>query len=222
MEKDIILIDKPKGITSFDCIRILRKQFGNNAPKMGHAGTLDPLATGLMIVGVGAGTKKLNDLLKLPKEYEVDVLIGEKRTTGDMEGEIVEEKEVINLNCSEVENALLSMFGKIKLPVPVYSAVKIKGKPLYKRARLGENIIPPIKEMEIMTAKLKSCKKEGCRYILEIVLKVASGTYIRSIAEGLGKRLGYPATVKELRRTRIGNFDVKNAKTFDQKEIARP
>lgn len=89
---EILLIDKPKGITSFDVIRRLRRQYsdkhdGEKAPKIGHAGTLDPLATGLMILGFGKGTKKLNDLIKLDKEYEAEVMIGESRTTGDMEGE---------------------------------------------------------------------------------------------------------------------------------------
>ncbi len=89
---DILLVDKPKGITSFDVIRRLRRQL--SIKKMGHAGTLDPLATGLMIIGVGSGTKKLTELVKLDKEYVADVLIGEQRTTGDMEGEVVAEKVV--------------------------------------------------------------------------------------------------------------------------------
>ncbi|MCA9362121.1 hypothetical protein KC906_01980, partial [Candidatus Kaiserbacteria bacterium] len=99
-DKEIVLIDKPKGITSFDVIRRLRRQYsdehgGEKAPKMGHAGTLDPLATGLMIIGVGKGTKQLAELTKLDKEYVAEVRFGERRTTGDLEGEVVEEKEVV-------------------------------------------------------------------------------------------------------------------------------
>lgn len=206
---DILLIDKPEGITSFDVIRILRKKL--NIRKMGHAGTLDPLASGLMIIGVEKGTKKLNQFLKLPKVYQVQVLLGKKTTTGDLEGEVIEVQKVENVDLEKVEKVLREVKGKISLQVPVFSAVKIKGKPLYKYARRGSNIKPPIKEMEVLKVSLLNHFKDSDNYVLSLEIKVSSGTYIRSIAEELGKRLGFPATVAKLRRTKIGNFKVTDA-----------
>src|SRR3989339_1366365 len=151
MQTDIMLIDKPKGITSFDVIRRLRKKTG--IKKMGHAGTLDPLASGLMIIGVEKGTKKLNDYLKLDKVYEAEVLLGIRTATGDMEGEIVEEREISNEERGQIENNLQNILnglvGEIELPVSIYSAIKKDGVELYKRARRGEEVEAPIRKMRI-------------------------------------------------------------------------
>ena len=123
--QDILLIDKPAGITSFDVIRRLRRKLG--MVKMGHAGTLDPMATGLMIVAVGDATKKLQDYLKLPKVYEAEVMLGIKTDTGDREGKVLERLEgekVRRLKMEEIEKTLHGLLGKITLPVPRYSAIK--------------------------------------------------------------------------------------------------
>ena len=207
----ILLIDKPKGITSFDVIRILRRKY--KIRKMGHSGTLDPLATGLMIIGVEEGTKALKDLIGLNKEYQASVLLGQQTSTGDMEGEIIKSKKINKVNIKEVEETLKEITGKILLPVPVYSAIKVKGQPLYKIARKKgyKSITPPKKEMEIFWIKIKNHHKEGDYYILNLEMKVKSGTYVRSIAEEIGRRLKVPATIKELRRTTIGKFKIKNA-----------
>ena len=210
--EDILLIDKPKGITSFDVIRKLRKGLGKK--KMGHAGTLDPLASGLMIIGVGDGTKKLNEYIKLPKSYVAEILVGEKRSTGDMEGEVVERKEVESLKEVDVEKALKEMVGILRLPVPIYSAVKAGGKRLYKEARKGRAVIIPLRDMEIKNTHLLGIKREGDYYIVEVQFDVESGVYIRSLAEELGRRLGYPATIKELRRTKVGEFNIEDAEAL--------
>jgi len=209
-DSDIFLIDKPKGITSFDVIRQLRRQLG--IKKMGHAGTLDPLATGLLIIGVEEGTKRLKDLIGLPKTYEAEILLGKSTTTGDLEGRILEQKEIASVNRSNLENILNGMEGEILLPVPLYSAVKKNGMPLYKYARTGEDVEVPVKKMEIRAVELLdvSCANGEC--VLSVRMNVGSGTYVRSVAEEIGKRVGYPATVKELRRTRVGEFEIKNAK----------
>lgn len=209
-KEEILLIDKPSGITSYDVIRRLKKSYPKGT-KIGHAGTLDPRATGLMIIGVGSGTKKLNDYLKLPKTYEAEVLFGLKTDSGDLEGKIIEEKSVNEINKAELEITISKMIGKIKLAVPIYSAIKIAGKPLYEYARNGEDIKPPEKEMEITSAKLLglACDAGKCR--ASIFFDVASGTYIRSLAEELGARLHLPATLSALRRTSIGDFQIANA-----------
>lgn len=221
---EIMLIDKPAGITSFDVIRRLRKKYseshnGEKAPKMGHAGTLDPLATGLMILGVGKGTKQLQDHIKLDKEYVAEVLIGKKTTTGDMEGEVVEEKVVeegVEILRSKISTELESMTGTLRLPVSAYSAIKKDGVPMYKRARAAEKkgeVVTevPMRDMEVHEAELLDVKGGDGSAIATVRFHVASGTYIRSLGEELGKRLGYPATLQNLRRTKIGNFNISNS-----------
>lgn len=213
LPEHILLVDKPKGITSFDVIRRLRRELG--IKKMGHAGTLDPLATGLMIIGVGPGTKLLNDYLKLPKTYIAEILIGESRTTGDLEGEIVEERDVSHIDEQDVQDVLKEMTGVLELPVPAYSAIKKDGQPLYKRARKGEAIELPIKQMEVRNTRFISIQQQENKVLLIVEFDVGSGTYIRSLAEALGRRLGYPATLANLRRTEIGEFLVKDARRVD-------
>ena len=252
---EILLIDKPAGMTSFDVIRQLRRAYGAThagakAPKMGHAGTLDPLATGLMIIGVGAGTKKLQDYIKLDKEYVAEVLLGERRTTGDMEGEVTDEKEVVEeveILRSKISTILSEITGTLTLPVSAYSAIKKDGVPMYKRARAaekkGEEVTEvPVREMKVYEAELLDVRGGdgravatntndtnkiktsyhtinrmigSGRVIVEVRFRVGSGTYIRSLGEELGRRLGYPACLYSLRRTKVGDFDIKNAQQIE-------
>lgn len=219
MADDILLVDKPKGITSFDVIRILRKKL--DIRKMGHAGTLDPMASGLMIIGVNEGTKKMGEFLKLPKVYIADVMLGEKTDTGDLEGRVIEEKEVASISEEKVREVVACFIGKHSLPVPMYSAIKIGGLPLYKLARKKErgnklteeekNIAPPVKEMEVLYAHLLEIHCQGSTLIMKIEMEVSSGTYVRSLGEEIGRRLGYPATLAGLRRIKIGEFLIKDA-----------
>lgn len=207
---NILLIDKPKGITSFDVIRQLRKKLG--IKKMGHAGTLDPLASGLMIVGVQKGTKLLNHYIGLPKEYKAKILIGKSTTTGDLEGSTVEEKDVHKLPINEVQRVVDNLHGTHILPVPIYSAVKVSGTPLYKRARRGEqNLQPPLKKMTVHSISLNGHERKNNHLLLDITVTVSSGTYIRSIAEEIGRELDLPATLYELQRTKIGPYDISDA-----------
>lgn len=218
---ELLLIDKPKGITSFDVIRRLRRTL--NIKKMGHAGTLDPLASGLMIIGVGAGTKKLTGLVKLDKEYIAEVRIGERRTTGDMEGEVVESKKVEGLTAQEVETALASMIGELELPVSAYSAIKVDGTPMYKRARKAERegtVVSevPMRVMRVDGAELLEFEIDDGKAVATVRFLVGSGTYVRSLAEELGRHLGYPATLQNLRRTKVGDFDIEEAVTIESFE----
>jgi tRNA pseudouridine55 synthase len=215
--EELLLIDKPKGITSMDVIRHLRREL--NVRKIGHAGTLDPLATGLMLVGVGAGTKRLTELIKLDKEYVAEVRIGESTSTGDLEGKIVNELKVESLKSKEVEITLSGMVGELELPVSAYSAIKVDGVPMYKRARkvekLGQTVTDlPIRKMKVMEAQLLDFRLSENRAVATICFRVGSGTYIRSLGEELGKRLGYPATLQNLRRTKVGEFNIKDARTL--------
>jgi len=219
---EIILIDKPIGVTSFDVIRQLRRRIG--IKKIGHAGTLDPLASGLMILGVGPGTKRLTEFIKLDKEYIAEVLIGESRTTGDMEGEVVQAVTEVYLTPQTILEVVASMVGTLTLPVSAYSAIKRAGVPMYKRAREaarnGEVVtFVPVREMAVYKAELLDIKNtiinDSERVVVRIRFFVGSGTYIRSLGEELGRRLGYPATLQNLRRTKVGEFDIKNAKKIE-------
>lgn len=221
---EILLIDKPKGITSFDVIRVLRRKLG--VRKMGHAGTLDPLASGLMIIGVGTGTKELKEYVALPKEYISEILVGEKRTTGDMEGEIIEKVHVDALDQDHVREELKEMIGVLRLPVSAYSAVKRGGVRMYRCAREAEKEgrhvdSVPFRDMEVMEAELYGTETLEDACVLSVRWYVGSGTYIRSLAEELGRRLGYPATLKNLRRTKVGEFDVADAEKLDVNMFTR-
>ena len=208
-DKEIVLIDKPKGPTSFDMVSRLRRKLGIR--KIGHAGTLDPLASGLLILGVGKGTKKLADLIKLPKTYEAEILLGVSTDTGDLEGKVLKEQEIKTLDIKEVKRMVKGLVGKLLLKVPAYSAIKVKGERLYKIAREGRTVDLPEKEMEVTKAVFKSCLKSEKHYVLKVVLDVKSGTYVRSLAEEIGRRLSVPATLKNLKRTKIGKFNLKDA-----------
>jgi len=225
---ELLLIDKPKGITSFDVIRRLRKNYtnahdGEKAPKLGHAGTLDPLATGLMIIGVGPGTKRLTDLTKLNKEYLAEIRIGERRSTGDLEGEVLEEKKVEETPAvlqSKISNALADMIGELELRVSAYSAIKVDGVPMYKRARKAEKdgeVVSqvPLRTMQVYEAELFRIVNSGEKPYATVRFSVGSGTYIRSLAEELGRRIGYPATLQNLRRTKVGQFEIDTAQQIE-------
>jgi len=223
---EILLIDKPTGITSFDVIRRLRKIYTTEtkkkAPKLGHAGTLDPAASGLMIIGVGRGTKKLTEFIKLDKEYVAEVLIGRSTTTGDIDGKVMEEKKVEEISRSEISAIVQSLVGTQILKVSAYSAIKKDGVPMYKRAyaaaQMGEVLTEvPIREMIVYVAELLDHQSSDGLTVATLRFFVSSGTYIRSLAEELGKRLGYPASLKSLRRTKIGDFHISKAKILPNK-----
>lgn len=211
----ILLVDKPTGMTSFDVIRELRKKLGIR--KMGHAGTLDPLATGLMIIGVGPGTKQMQEFLKLPKTYIADILVGIRTDTGDTDGATLEEKQVSELSEEKVTEALDHLLGTHSYPVPLYSAIKVDGKALYKYARQGKT--PPRipeKEMTVTEYELLSIEPDTKTVLVRVSFHVTSGTYIRVLGETLGDLLGYPATLSALRRTSIGKFSVNDAHSLEE------
>lgn len=202
---EFILIDKPKGITSFGVIRKLQQKFGYH--KMGHAGTLDPNATGLLLVATGKGTKKLRQIVGFDKVYEAEILLGRKTDTGDIVGKTIEEKPVPDIDHDKVKAVLESVLGTHEFTVPAYAAIKVHGKPLYKYARQGKHIKLPKKFMTITSAEIVTIHPS----VLVIVFCVSSGTYIRTLAEIIGERLGTVATLQNLRRLKIGDFDLKQA-----------
>lgn len=213
LPEHILLIDKPSGITSFDVIRILRKKTG--IWKMGHAGTLDPMASGLLLIGVESGTKALATLLKLPKSYEAEICFGILTDTGDITGKILEEKTVTAIDRPLLKNVLEGMVGTLQLKVPAYSAIKQGGEALYKKARRGEVVDTPVRPMTIDSLEFKDMYVKDGKLRVSVIFSVSSGSYIRSIAEELGRRLSVPATLSALRRVSIGKWKVFDAKTLE-------
>lgn len=219
MEKQILLIDKPAGLTSFGVVarvrRKLTQEIGRKI-KVGHAGTLDPFATGLLILLIGKATKKAEEFLKLNKIYEATIRLGAISTTGDPEGEIQESKKLTDPPLrTKVEIVLKSFVGKIEQTPPSFSAIKISGQRAYKLARRGEKIQMPTRKVQIYEIKIL----EYSYPILKISCHVSSGTYIRTLAEDIGKKLGVGAYTTQLRRLKIGDWTVKEAKTLEELEI---
>jgi tRNA pseudouridine55 synthase len=208
-ECNILLVDKPKGISSYGVIRILQKKMGKR--KMGHAGTLDPLATGLLIIGIDKGTKMLSSLIGLPKVYEAEILLGKKTITADIEGEIIEEQQIPVLVEEKILDVIQSMVGTHELAVPIYSAVKRQGKPLYAYAREGKDVEVPVKQMTVTEANLLGFDEKTVR----IRFNVSSGTYIRTLAEEFARRMGTVGTIQNLRRLSIGTYSVDKAMTIE-------
>jgi len=201
---DMILVDKRQGITSFDIIRELRRE--RWAKKVGHAGTLDPFATGLVILGRNKATKRLGGFLGMDKIYDVTIQLGKESDTGDTEGEIIKEQSVSEVSKGIVEAVVHGLKGDINLFVPKYSAIKVDGRRLYDYARKGEDVEIPIKTMKVYWVKVFRVDNE--KKTIECRIKVGSGTYIRSLSEEIGRRLGTIAYTTKLRRIQIGDYKI--------------
>lgn len=195
----LLLLDKPYGITSFDVIRTLRRQTG--VKKIGHAGTLDPMATGLMLMLFGRATKKAAHLSALDKTYVAEMTLGANSSTGDLEGELAQVSDR-RPDQAAVGSALQSFIGK-NLQVPSqYSAIKVNGVRAYKLARAGKTVVMPPRQVEIHSIKLLSYEYPVVRF----EASVSSGTYIRSLAQDIGEKLGTGAHLSNLRRISVGPY----------------
>ena len=204
----IIIINKEKNWTSNDIVQKLKGVFHE---KTGHTGTLDPLATGVLPVLIGKGTSLSKYLVNHDKEYIATIKLGEKTTTGDQEGNVIEKKLVTDkmFNIEMVINVLESFKGKQSQVPPMYSAIKINGKKLYEYARSGKKVDVKPRNIEIFDISLVSISKEN----QEITYKVwcSKGTYIRSLCEDIAKGLGTVGLMKELNRIRVGEFRIEQA-----------
>lgn len=204
----ILLVDKPQGITSFDVIRHLRREGG--VAKAGHAGTLDPMATGLMIVLIGAATKQADRFLKLDKCYRATIQLGANSSTGDAEGELTPVSDRVP-SPAELDQAISHHTGLITQTPPAYSAIKIKGVAAYKRARRGEKVEIPSRQVTIHDLQILDFSYPN----LAVSANVSSGTYIRTLAEDIGRQLGTGAYLTALRRLSIGDYTVEQAIKLD-------
>lgn len=206
----IIVINKEKGYTSHDVAAKLKKKL--NISKVGHTGTLDPNATGVLPILIGKGTKFSKYLINHDKTYEVELELGTKTETADIEGKIVEEKDVdeeyVKRNLLQV---LKSFEGKQEQHPPIYSAIKKNGKKLYEYARAGEKVEIEARQIEIYTIELLEYEEKNVRF----TVSCSKGTYIRSLCEDIANKLNTVGYMKNLKRLQVGNFNIENAICID-------
>ena len=207
-DNGLLIINKPVGYTSRDIVNIISKKL--KTKKVGHTGTLDPLASGVLVITVGRYTKLGEMLTSLDKEYISEIKLGIKTDTLDITGNILEKKD-FNLQKEDIEKVFKKFIGKYKMEVPIYSAIKINGKKLYEYARNNEEVELPIKTVEIKELELIDYKED----IIKFRTKVEKGTYIRSLIRDICKELNTIGTMNSLIRTKQGNFLIENAQELE-------
>lgn len=211
----ILIVNKPKNCTSHDVVYKVKKITNQ---KVGHTGTLDPMATGVLPLLIGKGTLCSKYLIEHDKIYKATIQLGEKTTTADQEGEVIEEQEIANnaLEPQYVTKRLKEFLGKQIQTPPMYSAIKVNGKKLYEYARKGQNVEVPKREIEIYEIELLNIDKQNKK--IEYKVHCSKGTYIRSLCEDIAEKLGTIGYMAELERLKVGKFILKNAVSIDDLE----
>jgi len=204
----ILLVDKPAGITSHKVIEIIRQKL--NIQRVGHAGTLDPLATGLLIIMVGKATKLSNQLISQFKTYEVTIKLFLETDTGDVTGKVVKSEKERKFEKKPIQEIIKSFdnYTYWQQP-PLYSAIKIKGRKLYQYARKGIKVTVPPRQVVIKSIKLVNYEKEKNQ--INIIVECSKGTYVRSLVKDIAEKIGTIATVSRLRRISSGSFRIEQA-----------
>lgn len=213
LESGLLNINKPKAITSFAVVHRVKKAIG--VKKVGHCGTLDPMAQGVLLVVFGKATKLQDKLMRRDKTYLAKILLGTTTDTDDITGSVIEQKNFEPFSVSQINNALSAFIGEIAQVPPMYSAIKIKGKKLYQLARAGVSVERKERIVKVNSIEIVECdgKSVLCR------IKCSSGTYVRSIARDLGQKLGCGGTLEFLCRESSGDFNCNNA--IDIQEISK-
>ncbi len=214
MVSGILNVAKPVGPTSFRIVSLVRRRSG--VKRVGHAGTLDPMATGVLLVLLGQAVRVSEYLLDLPKTYRATVRLGVSTTTYDAEGEVTREDEYGDVSRADIEEALGQFRGEISQTPPAYSAVKVEGRRAYERARRGETVT--LKARKALVYRIELLRFEPPE--VEIEVECGRGTYIRSIAHDLGEALGCGAHLSALTRTRVGPFGIEDAVGLEELESA--
>ena len=212
----IIIIDKPKDITSQGVVSKIKRIL--NVKKVGHTGTLDPLATGVLPILVGDATKLSKYLIEHDKIYVAKVVLGERRTTGDLEGEVVEtiDTDISKIKKEEIEEVLKSFLGESKQVPSIYSAIKVNGKKLYEYAREGKKVEVPERTIIIKNIRLLNIDNDDNSFEYEV--EVSKGTYIRTLSEDIAKKLGTVGYLSNLRRIKVDKFDKNQSVTLEELE----
>ncbi|GHD50281.1 tRNA pseudouridine(55) synthase TruB [Mycetocola manganoxydans] len=221
MSSGILLVDKPQGITSHDVVARTRKLAGTR--RVGHAGTLDPMATGLLILGVNASTRLLTFVVGRDKEYVATIRLGQSTTTDDAEGDIVETANtdaVGAISDAAIADGISELTGDISQIPSSVSAIKVDGKRAYALVRAGETVELKSRPVTVSAFELLERRDAAGTIDLDVRVECSTGTYIRALARDLGTALGVGGHLTALRRTRIGPFDVANAPTLDDLDVA--
>lgn len=209
----ILLVDKPQGITSHDVVARARKALGTR--KIGHAGTLDPMATGLLVLGVDAATRLLTFVVGLDKTYEATIRLGESTDTDDADGQMISRADASPLAFERILDEIAPLTGEISQVPSTYSAIKVDGRRAYDLARSGEEVVLKARTVTVTRFEVVTQRRQGTTVDLDVVIDCSSGTYIRSLARDLGAVLGVGGHLTSLRRTRIGPFEVGDAVETD-------
>lgn len=204
-EGRVLVVDKPVDWTSFDVVNKIRRMSG--IKKVGHAGTLDPFATGILLICLGKATKRFSELLELEKEYEAEITLGCETDTMDHTGKAILEKEIPAFSREDVEATFEGLVGNIEQEIPSYSAAKFKGKRLYKLARAGKEVPTLYKSVTVNTLELLDVTPKTIR----IRVACGRGTYIRTLARDIARKLGTAGHLTVLTRTRVGSFKLEEA-----------
>ncbi|MFF4987795.1 tRNA pseudouridine(55) synthase TruB [Streptosporangium saharense] len=210
----LIVVDKPAGWTSHDVVGKMRGIAGTR--KVGHAGTLDPMATGVLVVGVEKATRLLGHLALTEKGYDGTIRLGQTTNTDDAEGEIVASAPAAGVTAEEVAKGVAALTGRITQVPPQVSAIKVNGERAYKLARAGEEVELKARPVTVSAFEILDVRREGDLLDVDVSVTCSSGTYIRALARDLGASLGVGGHLTALRRTRVGPYDLSMARTIDQ------
>lgn len=212
----IVVVDKPSGMTSHDVVGKLRRIFSTK--KVGHAGTLDPMATGVLVLGLERGTKFLAHLVAATKSYNATIRLGQATTTDDAEGEVISERSAsaAEITADEIEEQVAALTGEIMQRPTSVSAIKINGKRAHERVRDGEDVVIPARPVTVSAFTIHEIRREENFIDVDVSVDCSSGTYIRALARDMGDGLGVGGHLTRLRRTAVGTFLLDDALTLDE------
>ena len=210
----LVVVDKPAGLTSHDVVARVRRILGTR--KVGHAGTLDPMATGVLVLGIERATKLLGHLALDTKAYLATIRLGAATTTDDAEGEVLSTVDASGVADDAVAAGIAKLTGHIQQVPSAVSAVKVDGKRAYARVRAGEEVALAARPVEVSRFDLLATRREGAVVELDVMVECSSGTYVRALARDLGADLGVGGHLAALRRTRVGPFDLRVVTTLDR------
>jgi len=215
----LVLVDKPQGWTSHDVVGKMRSLA--QTKKVGHAGTLDPMATGLLIIGIGKATKLLTYLVGHGKTYTATVRLGQSTVTDDAEGDVVDTHDASDITDAQIADAVAGLTGDIQQVPSAVSAIKVDGQRAYKRVRDGEEVTLAARPVTVSTFVVVDIRREGSVIDLDVEVEVSSGTYVRALARDLGDTLGVGGHLTALRRTAVGEWSIGQAASIGDLEAMR-
>ena len=210
MMEGILIVNKPDGVTSHDVVSMVRRKF--KIRRVGHAGTLDPMATGVLIILVGKATKLFNKFVKLDKAYRATLILGTATNSADTQGQVLAQKPYAHITPQEIENIFQRFLGETDQVPPMVSAVKVKGKKLYELARKGIEVERPPRKIVINAIRVEEIAPPQVKFYLEC----SKGTYVRQLAEDIGKALGCGACISQIERTKVGPFALDQAVELEE------